>query len=83
MNIEEQIAEASDVITSLWTPDLIREVAEVGIITDLGGEVAIISSVDGAVLWRGGPALTLAWAVAFATAAKQHEETVKNSARKV
>ena len=70
MNPEEQVAEAFHFITSLWTPDLTREVAEVGIITDLGGEAAIVSSVDGAVLWRGGRTLTLAWAVAFTAAAR-------------
>ena len=70
MNAEEQVAEAIHVITSLWTSDLVREVAEAGIITDLDGEVAILSSVDGAVLWRGGRTLTLAWAVAFMTAAR-------------
>ena len=70
MNAEGRIAEAIHVVTSLWTPDLVREVAEAGIITELDGEAAILSSVDGAVLWRGGRTLTLAWAVAFTAAAR-------------
>lgn len=70
MGAEEQVAEALHVIESLWTPDLVQEVAEKGIITDLGGEVVIVSSADGAILWRGGRNLTLAWAVAFTKAAK-------------
>jgi hypothetical protein len=81
MNTEERVAEALQVVTSLWTPDLIREVAEVGIITSLDGEPAIVSSVDGAVLWRGGRILTLAWAVAFAEAARIAQGTVQSLSR--
>jgi hypothetical protein len=69
---EELIAEASHVITSLWNPSHTRDVAENGIITHLeSGEVAIVSAIDGKVMWCGGSYLQMPWAVAFWTAARR------------
>ena len=66
------IEEAMCVISSLWNTSHTREVAEFGIITSLpDGEVAIVSSVDGSILWSGGTYLQLPWAVAFWTAARR------------
>ena len=80
MGFEEQISEAGRVITSLWMPSLTQEVAEVGIITSLpAGEAAIVSSVDGSVLWCGGRILDLSWAVAFMVAAKSFGASVQSS----
>lgn len=71
MNQEELIAEAEHVITSLWNPSHTRDVAENGIITHLAtGEAAIVSAIDGEVLWCGG-VLQPAWAVAFWAAARR------------
>lgn len=78
MSNEARIDEAIHVVTSLWTPDLIREVAEAGIITDLGGEAAIVSSAGGTILWRGGRILNLAWAVAFTAAARCVHKTMQS-----
>ena len=69
---DELLGEATHIIDSLWNPSHTREVAEHGIITTLpDGEVAIVSSVDGTILWSGGAYLRLPWAVAFCTAARQ------------
>jgi len=78
LSFEEQVSEAVHTITSLWTLDLTREVAETGIFSEIAGEAVIVSSLDGAVLWRGG-CLTLPWAVAFVVAAKKVNEGVQSS----
>lgn len=69
MNFDLQVAEAVHNITSLWTPDLTREVADDGIIVTMedAQDGAIISRRDGAVLWRG---LTTPWVFVYLTAAK-------------
>lgn len=74
MDFNDHIAEATETISSLWTPDFTREIAEVGIITEAGGYPAIVSSVDGEVLWRGGMLRGLPWAAAFLVAAKNLDE---------
>jgi len=72
MDFEEQIEEASHVIESLWPVSAVTEVAEFGIVTQLfEGEAAIVSSDNGEVLWCGGRALGLPWALAFLTAAQR------------
>jgi ribosomal protein S11 len=69
MNFDAQVAEAIHTITSLWTTDLVQEVANDGIIVtiDDAQDGAIVSCHSGTILWRG---LTTPWAFAFLTAAK-------------
>ena len=78
MDFEEQVEEATHVITSLWPLSAVTEVAELGIVTQLfEGEAAIVSSDNGEVLWCGGRVLGLPWALAFLTAAKNVREQCK------
>lgn len=80
---EDLLLEAIHVIESLWPTDHVLDVAARSIITRLpDGQVAIVSSVDGAVLWAGGQLLGLPWAVAMWTAAKKVAEDRAKSHRK-
>lgn len=70
--MEGLVEEATRVVAALWERDHIEDVAANGIITTLpGGESAIVSSVDGELMWSGGAYLQLPWAVAFWVAAKK------------
>ena len=70
MDFEGQVAEAVDNITSLWTPDLVQEVANDGIIVTMedAQDGAIVSCHNGTILWRG---LIMPWAFVYLTAAKR------------